>query len=181
MEKMIEKKKVTNEEYTKVLQNEADLYWKKVFAYADNNATKTPEEIEKLNNVKSQYWREMDEALVCYEIIPFEVEHENPEIVKLVNRLCNSEEQKNPDCKLFRGSIHNIGMTKDSCDLFYLLQGIGGFDQAGFESHCSQVFKSNNNKITVGYCEGDITITVHNTEIDYWREVGEVVNFYGKN
>jgi hypothetical protein len=181
MEKVIEKKKVTNEEYQKILQEQADIYWKKVFAYADKNTSKTPKEIEKLKEVKSQFMKEMDEVLDRYEIIPFEVGHENPEIVKLVNRLCNKEEQKNPDCKLFRGSINNIGMGKDSYDLFYLLQGIGGFDQAGYESHCNQVFKSTVNRVLVSYCEGDITITIHNTELDYLREVDEVKNFYGNN
>ena len=49
---------VSNNQYQEILKNEADFYWKKVFAITDEQ--KKSGELEKL---KSQYWKEMNEEI----------------------------------------------------------------------------------------------------------------------
>lgn len=103
---------------------------------------------------------------------------ENVKIKNLINLLCTSEEQKNPNCKLYRGSILYKGLTKDFYDLFMLLNDIGGFTQLTHESTYNQTLKNDKEMVIVSYCEGDIVITEHKTIEDYNRESEEIINYY---
>lgn len=167
--------KVTHKQYSEIVQKEADNYWRKVFALRENNPAISNTEIEKN---KEKYMKEFNEITDKYEIIPFQVNHTNKNIEKLINLLCDEEETKTENCILYRGSIHKIGMTADSNNLQHLLNNIHGFHSKIFEAEYNQVWTNDEELVTVSYCEGDVNITIHQNKDDYSRELSEISKFY---
>lgn len=161
--------KVTNNEYQEILRKEADEYWTKVFAL--------PKDIDKdeLDKYKNQYWKEMDEILNQYEIIPFEVNTKSKELNALINKLCDKEEHKNSYCKIYRG------FTRNDYGWYNLLQSVGITENIEGGDSYNQTYGSKELLTTANYCEGDLTFVVCDTLEDYNREVTETEEFYAKN
>ena len=99
--------------------------------------------------------------------------HKNEKINELINLLCDREEEKNESCKLYRGFICGSGYTL--CNLLKMLSFSFGKQYGGGYSF---VIDNNVDMVTVGYCEGDIVITVHDNINDYNREVLSTKKFY---
>lgn len=162
---IIEKIKVTNNEYRKILQQEADNYWKKVFAipkdkYGIDNVN--------LKALKNQYWQEMDIKLDQYEIIPFTVNCKNEEIKKLINSLCTEEEQK-------EGYICYSGLTRKEY-LFPLLPE--GFKSINTNSSYTECYYNSDELVKASYCEGDIYICVYESEEEFEKGLQSAIKFY---
>lgn len=161
--------KVTNDQFQEILKSEADLYWEKVFAL--------PKEInkEKLDELKGQYWKEMDNKLDQYEIIPFNVNTLSEGLARLINKLCSTEEQKNPCCKIYRGSIRDDALWWKMINNIGINETIRGGDWYN-QTYCNRKLLA-----TAHYCEGDVSFTVHSTEKSYNQEVIETEKFYKEN
>ena len=168
MTNTIEKIQVTNNEYQKILQQEADNYWKKVFAI--------PKEKYGIDNVnlkalKNQYWQEMDIILDQYEIIPFTVNCTNEAISKLINNLCTEEEQK-------EGYILYSGFIGQKY-LYSLLPE--GFESIQTNSSYTECYFNFDELVQASYCEGDIYFRVYSSAEEFKNGIEETIKFYEEN
>lgn len=168
MIKTIEKIRVTNNEYQKILQQEADNYWKKVFAI--------PKEKYGIDNVnlkalKNQYWKEMDIVLDQYEIVPFVISCKNEKITRLINNLCTEEEQ-GEGYMLYSGFI---GQRY----LYSLLPE--GFKSINTKSSYTECYYNSDELVKTSYCEGDVYFSVFNSKEDFEKGLQAAIEFYEKN
>jgi hypothetical protein len=164
----IEKIRVTNEEYQKILQQEADNYWKKVFAIDKSDFGIDNVNLSKLKNA---YYQEMNIKLDRYEIIPFTVNCKNEKINKLINNLCTEEEQK-------EGYTRYKGFTRRDY-LFPLLSE--GFKSINTSSSYTEHYHNTNELVTASYCEGDVYFCVYNSEEDFNKGLQSAIKFYEEN
>ena len=77
--------KVTNEEYNKIAEGQANLFWRKVFSIPQNVQGEEREELKrKLDNEYNDYMSK-------YEIIPFAINTECEQLKNLINNTCHKE------------------------------------------------------------------------------------------
>ena len=94
----MEKIKVTNEQYYKISEVQASLYWRKVF-----NIDKSIQGEER-EELKRKFDNEFNLYMAQYEIIPFVINTENEELKNIINDLCHKESIEN-DGVLYTGNI----------------------------------------------------------------------------
>jgi hypothetical protein len=123
---------------------------------------------------RAQARKDAWDKLSQYEIaLPEPVKHDDPEIVRLVERFCVDLRYKNDDCIIYDGS------ARDEDDLYQAVKQIGGFNYQGdWSDGYRSVYTSDKYQVIASYCEGDISITVHATKEDYDREIAEAEEFY---
>ena len=90
--------KVTNEEYNKIAEGQANLFWRKVFAIPENVQG------EERKELKRKFDNEFNDYMSQYEIISFSINTECEELKNLINSICDREE-KEKESVLYKGHI----------------------------------------------------------------------------
>lgn len=150
---------VTNNEYQEILKKEADLFWKKTFKKSDNGITG-----KALENLKKQYWQEMEENLRRYEIEKFNPQLKNKALNNFIENYCTSNKEKENHVRYeghFPGSYLNIEGCKRNFDTGY-----------------SQYLSCDDDLTIVEYCEGDITVLTFKNQEAYKDQLKKAEEFY---
>lgn len=157
---MLKEKMVTNNEYQKILEKEASLYWKKVFAIPENKR-------DQLEQLKKQYWQEMDKELEKYKITKFDPGLQNEKLNSFIETYCNNNEVTE-DYTRYNGYIGSEYITIEGCN---------NIVNTGY----SQYLICESDLTTVSYCEGDITVIVYNNKKAYNYGIEKSIEFYKNN
>lgn len=150
---------VTNNVYQEILKKAADLYWKKVFEKSDQGITG-----EELESFKKQYWQEMEENLLVYEIEKFNPKIKNQDIIKLIENYCTNNEA-NKNHTLYKGHFPANYISLTDCKTL-------------FNDGYSQALYSDSDLTLIEYCEGDLYIKIFNNIADYKKSLADTKEFY---
>ena len=108
---------------------------------------------------------------LLYEIIPFNINTDNEELKRIINILCNEEEQTENKIKYIgMGSGSDMYTAKDLLNMSFI-----------FDEYYSKSMYNDNLKLLVDYCEGDIYFTLCNNEESYQAEKQRTIKFYNEN
>ena len=80
--------KVTAEEYNKIAEGQASVFWRKVLAIPENVQG------EERKELKRKFNNEYNDHMSQYEIISFSINTECEELKKLINNTCHKEEKE---------------------------------------------------------------------------------------
>lgn len=155
---------VTNEQYNKIAQKEADNYWKKCFKL-DPKAADYKAQRKRIS-------QEYDAILDQYEIIPFTINTDNDQLKKAINYYCQTEEKREFKT-LYRGFTNNentIYNIKKEFNLNTIYDG--GYNISLY---------SDDLKLIVDYTEGDLNFSISDTQELYAAEKQRTINFYNDN
>lgn len=158
--------KVTNEQYNKIAEGQASLFWRKVFAIPENVQGEERKELKrKFNNEYNNYMSQ-------YEIIPFSINTECEELKKLINNTCNKEEEKNGGT-MYKGHLLNSGLIVDfiHCNNYKFIE-YNYYTVASYNAE---------KKAIVQYCEGDVYIHVFEDVQAFENEINRVVTWFKEN
>lgn len=162
----MEKIKVTNEEYYKISEVQASLYWRKVF-----NIDKSIQGEER-EELKRKFDNEFNLYMAQYEIIPFVINTENEELKNIINDLCYKESIEN-DGVLYTGNI----LTSEK-----ILKFVNKNNYKFIEYNYNTIAAYNaKDKTLIQYCEGDVYINVFDTLGSFNNELNRVKNWYKEN
>ena len=158
--------KVTHEEYNKIAEGQASLFWKKVFAIPQNIQG------EERKELKRKFDHEFNDYMSQYEIIPFSINTECEELKNLINSTCNKEE-KEKESVLYKGHI----LTGES-----VLKFINNNNYEFIEYNYYTIASFNAEyKTIIQYCEGDIYINIFDTVEAFKSELKRVKKWYKEN
>lgn len=138
--------KVTNNEFNQICKDLASKYYKQFSLY---------------------------DALteLLYEIIPFDINTDNEELKRIINILCNEEEQTENKIKYIgRGSGSDMYAAKDLLNMSFI-----------FDDYYSKSLYNDDLRLLVDYGEGDIYFTLCSNEESYQAEKQRTINFYNEN
>lgn len=108
---------------------------------------------------------------LLYEIIPFNINTDNEELKRIINILCNEEEQTENKIKYIgMGSGSDMYTAKDLLNMSFI-----------FDEYYSKSMYNDNLKLLVDYCEGDIYFTLCSNEESYQAEKQRTIKFYNEN
>ena len=108
---------------------------------------------------------------LLYEIIPFNINTDNEELKRIINILCNEEEQTENKIKYKgMGSGSDIYAAKELLNMNFI-----------FDEYYSKSMYNDNLKLLVDYCEGDTYFTLCNNEESYQAEKQRTIKFYNEN
>ena len=158
--------KVTAEEYNKIAEGQASLFWRKVFAIPENVQG------EERKELKRKFDNEYNDYMSQYEIISFSINTECEELKKLINNTCHKEE-KEKESVLYKGHI----LTSDKILNFvfnnkYEIIELNHYTIASFNAEY---------KTIIQYCEGDIYINIFDTVEAFKSELKRVKKWYKEN
>ena len=140
-----EKIQVTNNEFNQICKDLASKYYKNFSLY--------------------------DALTDLYEIKPFNINTDNEELKRIINILCNEEEQTENKIKYIgMGSGSDMYTAKDLLNMNFI-----------FDEYYSKSMYNDNLKLLVDYCEGDIYFTLCSNEENYQAEKQRTINFYNEN
>ena len=140
-----EKIKVTNNEFNQICKDLASKYYKKFSLY--------------------------DALTELYDIIPFNINTDNEELKRIINILCNEEEQTENKIKYIgMGSGSDMYTAKDLLNMSFI-----------FDNYYSKSLYNDDLKLLVDYCEGDIYFTLCSNEESYQAEKQRTIIFYNDN
>lgn len=162
----MEKIKVTNEQYYKISEVQASLYWRKVF-----NIDKSIQGEER-EALKRKFDNEFNLYMAQYEIIPFVINTENKELKNIINNLCYKESMEN-------GGVFYSGTTLTNDKI---LEFVNKNNYKFIEYNYNTIAAYNTkDKTLIQYCEGDIYINVFDTLEFFNNELNRVKNWYKEN
>lgn len=162
----MEKIKVTNEQYYKISELQASLYWRKVF-----NIDKSIQGEER-EELKRKFDNEFNLYMAQYEIIPFVINTENEELKNIINDLCYKESIENNGV-LYTGTT----LTNDK-----ILEFVNKNNYKFIEYNYNTIAAYNTkDKTLIQYCEGDIYINVFDNSKAFDNELNRVKNWYKEN
>ena len=158
--------KVTNEQYNKIAEGQASLFWRKVFAIPENVQG------EERKELKRNFDNEYNEYMAQYEIIPFSINTECEQLKKLINNTCHKEEEKNGGT-MYKGHLLNNGLIVDfiNSNNYKFIQ----YDYYTIASYNAE------KKTIVQYCEGDVYIHVFEDVQAFENEINRVVTWFKEN
>lgn len=162
----MEKIKVTNEQYYKISEVQASLYWRKVF-----NIDKSIQGEER-EELKRKFDNEFNLYMAQYEIIPFVINTENKELKNIINNLCYKESMEN-------GGVFYSGTTLTNDKI---LEFVNKNNYKFIEYNYNTIAAYNaKDKTLIQYCEGDVCINVFNNSKAFDNELNRVKNWYKEN
>lgn len=150
---------VSNNEYQGILKNEADLYWKKVFAITEDQKQKGG-----LDTLKNQYWKEMDSNLNQYEIEKFNPNLKNQALNKFIELYCTSNKVRENHTR-YNGHTYADYIRIEGCRL-------------KFNTGYNQYLTCHSDLTIIEYCEGDITVLVYSNIEAYRKQLTDARKFY---
>ena len=150
---------VTNNEYQEILKNEADSYWKKVFAITDEQ-----KDNGELDRLKKQYWQEMENNLSIYEIEKFNPNLKNKVLNSFIEKYCTTNTVKD-DYTIYNGHLR---------DNYITIKGCKSRHATGY----NQYLTCENDLTIIETCEGDLTVIVYNNLETYQRQIEKADKFY---
>ena len=158
--------KVTHEQYNKISEGQASLFWRKVFAIPQNIQG------EERKELKNKFNHEFNNYMSQYEIIPFSINTVCEELKNLINSTCNKEE-KEKESVLYKGHI----LTSDKILNFvfknkYEIIELNNYAMASFNTE---------HKAIIQYCEGDTYINVFDNIEAFNSELKRVKKWYKEN
>lgn len=162
----MEKIKVTNEQYYKISEVQASLYWRKVF-----NIDKSIQGEER-EELKRKFDNEFNLYMAQYEIIPFIINTENEELKNIINDLCYKESIEN-DGVLYTGNI----LTSEKILKFV---NKNNYKFIEYDYYTIAAYNTNE-KAIIQYCEGDIYISIFDNSKAFDNELNRVKNWYKEN
>lgn len=162
----MKKIKVTNEEYNRIADKQASLYWRKVF-----NIDKSIQGEER-KELKRKFDNEFNLYMAQYEIIPFVINTENKELKNIINNLCYKESIEN-DGVLYTGNI----LTSEKILKFV---NKNNYKFIEYDYYTIAAYNTNE-KVIIQYCEGDIYISVFDNSKAFDNELNRVKNWYKEN
>ena len=140
-----EKIKVTNNEFNQICKDLASKYYKNFSLY--------------------------DALTELYDIIPFNINTDNEELKRIINILCNEEEQTENKIKYIgMGSGSDIYTAKELLNMNFI-----------FDEYYSKSMYNDNLKLLIDYCEGDIYFTLCSNKESYQAEKERTIKFYNEN
>ena len=162
----MEKIKVTNEQYYKISEVQASLYWRKVF-----NIDKSIQGEER-EELKRKFDNEFNLYMAQYEIIPFVINTENEELKNIINDLCYKESIENNGV-LYTGNI----LTSEKILKFV---NKNNYKFIEYDYYTIAAYNTNE-KAIIQYCEGDIYISIFDNSKAFDNELNRVKNWYKEN
>ena len=140
-----EKIQVTNNQFNQICKDLANKYYKNFSLY--------------------------DALTELYDIIPFNINTDNEELKRIINILCNEEEQTENKIKYIgMGSGSDMYTVKDLLNMSFI-----------FDDYYSKSMYNDNLKLLVDYCEGDIYFTLCSNKESYQAEKERTIKFYNEN
>ena len=162
----MEKNKVTNEEYYKISEVQASLYWRKVF-----NIDKSIQGEER-EELKRKFDNEFNLYMAQYEIIPFVINTENEELKNIINDLCYKESMEN-------GGVFYSGTTLTSEKILKFVNK-NNYKFIEYDYNTIAAYNTKD-KTLIQYCEGDIYISIFDNSKAFDNELNRVKNWYKEN
>ena len=140
-----EKIQVTNNQFNQICKDLANKYYKNFSLY--------------------------DALTELYDIIPFNINTDNEELKRIINILCNEEEQTENKIKYIgMGSGSDIYTAKELLNMNFI-----------FDEYYSKSMYNDNLKLLIDYCEGDIYFTLCSNKESYQAEKERTIKFYNEN
>ena len=161
----VEKIKVTNNEFQKIQGEQADIYWKKVFAI-DSNI----DELES-KKLKALYLNEFNEYLNKYEVIPFK--HEDENVTEILNAYFNLDFSKG-DYLSYQGNLSSDYSLWNKIMIKLNLKEM-------INTEYYKVAYNSDTQIIFEYCEGSISIQTTGNKGTFNRLLEKTFNFIKKN
>lgn len=150
---------VSNNDYQEILKNEASIFWSKTFKSSDQGIKG-----EELEQLKKQYWREMEENLLVYEIEKFNPKLKNKALNNFIEKYCTNNNITD-DYTRYTGHLRDDYITIEGCKT----------------RHCTgynQYLTSDSDLTIIETCEGDLTVITYNTIGAYLEQLEKADKFY---
>ena len=162
----MEKIRVTAEEYNKIAEGQASIFWRKVFSMPANIQG------EERETLKRKFDNEYDEYMSQYDIIPFSINTECEQLKKLINNTCHKEEDKNGGT-MYKGHLLSSELIVDfiHCNDYKFIE-YNYYTVASYNAE---------QKAIIQYCEGDIYIHVFDDVQSFDNELNRVVTWFKEN
>lgn len=155
------KEKVNRNEYMKIQKNLADEYMKKCIAI--NNVS-----TEEIKELKGIYYKEFEDELEKFEVLDFNLNLEDKELIRFLNNNFDYEEKVD-------GHVRFTG--NGSQELIYNFAGRNGYSMIHNDCYCCSYYSKESMSILT-YCEGDIICEVFESEDIFLLELDKTVDFY---
>ena len=146
--------KVTAEEYNKIAEGQASLFWRKVLAIPQNVQG------EERKELKRKFDNEFNLYMSQYEIIPFSINTECEQLKNLINNTCHKD-------ILTSDKVLNFVFNNK-----YEIIELNHYTIASFNVKYRSI---------VQYCEGDIYINIFDTVEAFKRELKRIKKWYKEN